>query len=64
MARVSPATLERYLSGIHYPCSRQDLVNHARHQNAPQEVIQTLQNLPRNNFHGPVDVSRAVGEMT
>jgi hypothetical protein len=64
MARVSPATLEKYLTGINYPCSRQELVNHARHQNAPQDVIQTLQNLPRDKFNSPVDISRAVGEMT
>jgi hypothetical protein len=64
MARVSPATLERYLSGIHYPCSRQELVSHARRQNAPNEVIKTLQNLPRDNFSSPVDISKAVGEMT
>lgn len=59
---TSPTQVEKYLGGVDYPCSKTDLVNHARDAGADQNVISTLQNLPYDEFNSPSDVSEAVGQ--
>ena len=66
----SPALVQRHLHGMHYPASKDDLVNHARSQcqggNYPQgecdRVVQVLSELPDGQYQRPTDVSRAFGE--
>lgn len=58
---ASPAAVQEYLSGINYPAKKEDLVNHAKSQNAPQDVIDTLEDLPDREYGGPTDVSSAIG---
>ncbi len=60
---VSPAYVQRFLSGIDYPVSKEDLVNHARSQGADENVIRLLQGLPGNRFESAADVSKAIGQM-
>ena len=67
---LSPALVQRHLHGMHYPASKDDLVNHARSQcqdgNYPQSecdrVVQVLSELPDGQYQRPTDVSRAFGE--
>ena len=67
----SPALVQRHLHGMHYPASKNDLVNHARSQcqggNYPQSecdrVEQVLSELPDGQYQRPTDVSRAFGEL-
>jgi hypothetical protein len=54
--------IERSLKGIHYPAKKQDLVNQAKQNNAAQDVLQTIKNLPSDNFNSPVDVQKAFGQ--
>lgn len=66
----SPALVQRHLRGMHYPASKDDLVNHARGQcqggNYPQSecdrVVQVLSDLPDGQYQRPTDVNRAFGE--
>ena len=66
----SPALVQRHLHGMHYPASKDDLVNYARSQcqggNYPQgecdRVVQVLSELPDGQYRRPTDVSRAFGE--
>lgn len=60
---VSPAEIEKSLKGIDYPAKREDLVKHAQKQGANQEVLETLKDLPEEDFQSPIDVSKAIGEM-
>jgi len=60
----SPAEVQAYLRGLDYPVSTQDLIDRAKEQGAPQEIIDVLDRLPRGiKFHDPTDVSRAFGEL-
>ncbi len=61
MAKVSPAEVEKFLKGVAYPVSKADLVKYV--QQETQQVLEVLQKLPNETFHGPTDVSRAFGEM-
>jgi hypothetical protein len=67
-----PALVQRHLHGMHYPASKEDLVNYARSQcsasNHPdsecERVVQALNRLPAQQYRRPVDVSKAFGELT
>ena len=49
---------------VNYPASKQDLVEAARRNNAPQEVLDIIRGLPCDNFGGPQDVMKAYGQET
>lgn len=59
---VNPTQVQKYLGGLDYPCTKADLVDHARQEGADQNVINTLQGLPYDEFNSPNDVSQAIGQ--
>lgn len=58
----SPANVQKYLAGIHYPASKQELIDCAKGNKAPPEVMDEIENLPDEQFHGPQEVMKAYGE--
>jgi len=60
---VSPTEIEKYLKDEKYPVKKEELVRHAQEHGAPTEVLQTLEQLPRESFEKPTDVSQAMGEI-
>lgn len=63
MARANPVEVEKRLKGIDFPAKKQDLLKHAQQQGANQEVLETIENLPEEEFHNAADVAKAIGEM-
>ena len=63
MGGESPATVQKYLKGIDYPAKKRQLLDQAKKNDAPQEVLQVLQQFPDKEFTGPQDVMKAYGEM-
>jgi hypothetical protein len=63
MARANPVEVEKSLKGIDFPAKKEDLVKHAQQHGANQEVIETIKELPEEEFHTAVDVTKAIGEM-
>jgi hypothetical protein len=63
MADVNPVQLQRYLKGVDYPASRDDLVRRAREHGASDDVIEALERLPATRFESPSDVSQALGKV-
>lgn len=57
----SPAELEKYLKGINFPASRDDLLKKAQSNGAPDDVIDMINGLTGDNFNSPIDVSKAFG---
>lgn len=60
MATINPIELQKALKGIEYPASREALVDCAKHNRAPEELVQTLSHLDRERFDGPNHVEQAV----
>ena len=60
---VHPIDLERYLSGIMFPASKNDLRQKALDNHAPDVVIDIINNLPERSFLSPEDVNNAVREI-
>lgn len=54
--------IEKSLKGINFPASKQDLVQQAQNNNASQEVVQAIENLPEDQFNSPTDVAKAWGK--
>ncbi len=57
---ASARSVARYLEGQDYPAGREDLLATARANNAPKQVIDTLEDLPEQVFDGPGQVMNAV----
>ena len=54
------ATIQKYLSGIDYPVDKQQLVEHVRQQDPPQEVMSTIEDIDEGRYDSPADVSQAI----
>jgi hypothetical protein len=59
----SPAHVQTYLKGIDYPARKEDLIQKARANGAPGEVMDLLQKVPAEQYGGPGDVMRAYGQV-
>ncbi|GAA4267775.1 DUF2795 domain-containing protein [Frondihabitans peucedani] len=58
----NPIQIQKYLSGIDYPVSKDDLVENAKKQGAPDDVVEALQKLDGDSFDAPTDVSKGIGQ--
>lgn len=59
----SPANVQKYLRDVGYPATKEDLLAQAKRNDAPQEIIETIQRIPEDNFGGPQDVMKGYGEI-
>lgn len=57
---VNPIQVQKFLSGVDYPGSKQDLINKAKAEGADDKVIQTLQSMPGDTFNSVKDVASAI----
>ena len=58
----SPANVQKYLNGVDYPADKKALVQQAKKNDAPQEVIDTIEGFKDDEFGGPQDVMKAYGD--
>lgn len=61
--KASPAAVERYLKGIHYPASKGDLVNQAKQNGAPSDVMSVLNRFEDKEYGSTIDVAKEVGNV-
>ncbi|HIJ63714.1 MAG TPA: DUF2795 domain-containing protein [Rhodospirillaceae bacterium] len=62
LASHSTATIAQALSGIDFPANKNDLIEHARRNNADKDVIQTLNEMPDEQYTSMADVFKGVGQ--
>jgi len=60
---VSPAIVEKYLAGMHYPAERQKLIDNAENKDAPDDVICLLNKLPNKTYTSPIDITKEIGKL-
>ncbi|MBD2108250.1 DUF2795 domain-containing protein [Nodosilinea sp. FACHB-13] len=63
MAKVNPIHVQKFLKGMDYPASKQDVVDHAKQNGADENVCATLEQMPDEEFETSADVSKAIGEV-
>jgi hypothetical protein len=52
----------RFLRGIRYPATKQQLVDQARSNRADEEALSSLREMPEGEYSGPDEVSRVIAE--
>jgi len=58
--KPSPIDLQKHLAGVDYPANRATLVETARSNGAPDDVVSALENSGKDEFETPAEVSEAV----
>lgn len=59
MAHANPIQIQKYLKGVDYPATRQQLIDKARSMGADENICASLEQLPDEDFQTPADVSQA-----
>lgn len=62
MAEMRSADVERFVRDANYPANKRELVDYARRQNAPDDVVRALDKLPDQRFSSAMEVTRSMGE--
>ena len=60
---VSPAIVEKYLAGMHYPAEKTKLVSSAQNKEAPSEVMNLINKLPNKIYNSPIDITKEIGKI-
>ncbi|MBD2194606.1 MULTISPECIES: DUF2795 domain-containing protein [Calothrix] len=64
MAKANPISVQKYLKGIDYPATTEELIQHAQEQGADEDVLSILEELPEDEeFDSPTDLSAALGDL-
>jgi hypothetical protein len=62
MAHVNPVRMQKFLRGIDYPASKEELLQVAKDNGADDRVLDALRRAPTDRFNSPNDVSEAIGK--
>ncbi|MBM3941197.1 MAG: DUF2795 domain-containing protein [SAR202 cluster bacterium] len=57
MAKVNPIQLQKFLGGVDYPASKQDLLKRAKERGADESVLKTLERMGPERYNSPNDVT-------
>lgn len=60
MNQPNPIEIQKYLSGVDYPVTKQKLLDKARDNGADEDVLAALEKLPERDYNGPNAVSAEV----
>jgi hypothetical protein len=59
---ASPAKIQEYLKGAHYPSTKEKLVELAKKNKAPSDVMSILDLIPSKEYTSPAQVMKEVGK--
>lgn len=57
---VDPIEVQKHLGGVDYPANKDEIISAAESNGAPQEIIDALQRMDREEFDGPNAVQAAL----
>ncbi len=63
MAKVSPIQLQQFLKGLDYPSNKQDLIEQAELNDADDDILAILHELPDIEYESPIEVSEELGSL-
>jgi hypothetical protein len=59
----SAADLERVLSKIHYPKTKEELIEYASHKSSNEELLNLIKSLPERTYRDSAELAIALGEL-
>lgn len=62
MAQAEFIKVQKFLGGVNYPATKDQLIEHARGKDADKDVLSALQDIPDREYDGPNEVSKAVAK--
>jgi hypothetical protein len=63
MSQVNPVQIQKFLKGVDYPANKQTLIENAKKLGADENVRESLEKLPDQEYDAPVDVSQALAKI-
>ncbi|AXI80568.1 DUF2795 domain-containing protein [Peterkaempfera bronchialis] len=60
MAEISPIDVQKALSGVDYPCDRDQLAKRATDNGADKRLVERIRKLDTKTFQNPAEVSKAL----
>ncbi|RJQ36170.1 DUF2795 domain-containing protein [Candidatus Parcubacteria bacterium] len=58
----SPVAVQKFLSGVDYPATKDDLIERAEDEGADEAIVESLRQLPMDEFASPTDVTEAMSK--
>lgn len=55
------ARVETLINDIHFPCTRDDILTHARNNGASSEIMKILEQFPEKQYASTADIARSMG---
>ena len=62
MAKVNSIQAQKFLGGMDYPASKDEIVKHAGQDGADENVLDVLRCIPERQYDGPNAVSHEISE--
>ena len=63
MAKVNPIHAQKFLSGLDYPASKEEILDRAQSQGADEDVRSALEQIADREYDGPNAVSAELGKL-
>lgn len=63
MGGQSPTDITHHLKGIDFPAGKEDLVKHAQENDADEDVLAIIRQMPDQEYGNMADVMKGVGEI-
>ncbi|MCW2907675.1 MAG: hypothetical protein JWL68_2464 [Actinomycetia bacterium] len=63
MSRPEFIEVQKALSGMSYPATKDQLIRHAQEHGAGEDILNALRALPEKQYDGPNEVSAAVAHV-
>ena len=63
MSTVNPVQVQKFLGGIDYPATKDEILETARRRGADADVMNALQRIAEREYDGPNAVSEELGRV-
>ena len=57
-SHLNAAQVEKYIAGIDFPCDKEGLIDCAKKNKAPDEVLEVMQQFSQKEFNSPMEVAQ------
>lgn len=54
--RPNPTQIQKFLGGMEYPAGKNQVIDHARGKDAPNDILEVLKQLPEREYEGPTGI--------
>ncbi len=55
-SKPNPTQIQKYLGGLDYPANKEQILERAREEGAPEDIMATLEGLADREYEGPTGV--------